>query len=123
MGETFENRDLGEAVFRGVNLYKAVFDDVNLGEATIHNANLTNLSITDANIRGLTILGMRVDLLIEAELDRRDPERGRLRMADPCNPEAVRAMMDHLDAVRSRFFDLLRAADIGMLMARPSADK
>jgi uncharacterized damage-inducible protein DinB len=123
MGQIFENRDMAGTVFRNVNLHKAVFDDVNLGEATIRNANLENVSIVDANIRGLTLFGIRVDRLIEAELDRRDPDRVRLRMADPHDPQSVRAVMDHLDEVRSRFFDALKAADAETLVARPSAGK
>lgn len=123
MNETFENRDLAGAVFRNVNLYKAIFDDVNLGEATIRNANLRNVSIADANVQGLTIFGIRIDRLIEAELDRLDPERVRLRMADPHDPESVRAVMGRLDEVRSQFFAVLRDAEGRALTTRPAADK
>ena len=123
MDEIFKNRDLARAVFRNVNLHKAVFDDVNLGEATIRNANLKDVSIADANIEGLTILGIRVDRFIEAELDRRDPERVKLRIVNPHDPESVRAVMNRLDDVRSQFFDALRATDIEALTARPSAGK
>ena len=75
MPETYENRDMAGAIFRNVDLHGAAFVDVNLGEATIRNANLKNMTIEDANIAGLTIYGIRVDRLIDAELDRRDPER------------------------------------------------
>ena len=117
MGETFEHRDLCRAVFRDVNLYRALFEDVNLGAATIQNANLGDVSIVNANIKGLTIFGVRVDQLIEAELDRRDPERVRLRMTDPHDPEDVRAVLERLDEVRGRFSEALRAADAN---SRPS---
>ena len=73
--ELYENRDMAAALFRNVNLRGAAFVDVNLGEATIRNANLANVTIEDANIVGLTIYGIRVDRLIDAELDRRDPQR------------------------------------------------
>ena len=118
MGKAFEHRDLSEAVFRDVNLYRALFEDVNLGEATIRNANLGDVSIVDA-----TIIGIRVDQLIEAELDRRDPERVRLRMTDPHDPENVRAVIKRLDEVRGRFSDVLRAADADALITRPSTAK
>jgi hypothetical protein len=120
MGETFERRDLSGAVFRDVDLHKALFEDVNLGEATIRNAYLKDLSIEDAYIGGLTINGIRVDELIEAELDRRDPERVRLRMSDSHNPEEVRAVVERLDEVRARFSEALRAADTDSLITRPA---
>lgn len=123
MGEVFEHRDLSGAVFHDVNLHRAVFDGVNLGEATIRDANLRNVTITGANIEGLTIYGIRVDRLIEAEFDRRDPERVSLRMADPHDPRSVRGVMDRLDEVRRQFYAALRAADPDVLVARPSAGK
>jgi len=123
MGKAFEHRDLSGAVFRDVNLYRALFEDVNLGEATIRNANLGDVSIVDANIKGLTIFGVRVDQLIEAELDRRDPERVRLRMTDPHDPEDVRAVIKRLDEVRGHFSGVLRAADADSLITRPATAK
>lgn len=119
MGETFASRDLAGAVFLNVNLQQAVFDDVNLEDASINNANLKNFSIDDAYIGGMTIFGVRVDLLIEAELDRRDPERVRLRISNPNDPQEVRAVMKRLDEVRSEFCERLRAAEAGLLTARP----
>jgi hypothetical protein len=108
-GAVFHRVDLGEATFDDVNLYRARFDNVNLGDATIRNANLSNLVIEDAAINGLTIFGIRVDQLIEAELDRRDPERVRLRIDDPFDSAQVRRVMAHLDEVRADFYALLRA--------------
>jgi len=123
MSETFENRDLSGAVFRGVNLQGAVFDDVNLAGVTINNANLGGLTIENSGIRGMTIFGFRVHELIEAELDRRDPERMRLRMADRHDPEIVQAVMARLDEVRGAFRETLRAADPNLLTARPEPDE
>jgi hypothetical protein len=123
MGELFEKRDLAGSVFRDVNLYQAVFEDVNLEGASIVNANLKDLSIEDAYIQGVTIFGIRVDLLIAAELDRRDPERVRLRMSDAHDPDVVRAVMKRLDALRSGFCDILRSTEAGLLTTRPSPDQ
>lgn len=123
MGELFENRDLGRAVFRNVNLYRAVFDDVNLDGASIGNANLKDLSIEDANIEGMTVFGIRVDLLISAELDRRDPERVRLRMSDSNDPDQVRAVMKRLEELRSEFYALLRSTEARHLRTRPGPDQ
>ena len=136
----FEDREMAEAIFRRTNLRKASFEEVNLEGVSVHNANLSgasfydvnvsdatirsatvaNLSITDSYIRGLTIDGIRVDLLIEAELDRRDPERVRLRITDTEDPECIRAVMARLDEVRSMFYATLRAASPGVLVRRPS---
>ncbi len=133
MSEVFEDRNLTGAIFRRVNLGQvlfndvnlggAEFDDVNLGEAKIHNANLSNLSIDDANIRGLTIFGLCVDQLISAELDRRDPERVRLRMKDLHNPESVRIVMERLEQVRREFREMLRATPANLLVTSPDKGK
>ena len=133
MAELFERRDLSGAVFRSVNLgqatfsdvnlSQAAFDDVNLRSARIRNANLGGLTIDDAYIGGMTVFGFRVDQLIEAELDRRDPERLRLRMADPYDPACVRAVLQRLDEVRAGFAAWLRSTDPALLTARPAPDQ
>jgi hypothetical protein len=133
MKEGFENSDMAHSVFHQVNLHKAVFDDVNLGEATfrnvnlgkatIRNANLGDLQIEDANIRGLTIFGFRIDELIEAELDRRDPERVRMRMVDRFDLDCVREVLSRLDELRGDFITSLRAADPALLQTRPQPDE
>lgn len=142
MRETFEQRDMAEAVFHDVNLHRATFDNVNLGAATFRNVNLGGVSIEGCNIKGLTIFGIRVDTLVQAELDRgdperairvdtlvqaeldrRDPERAMLRMADRHDPACVRAVMTHLDEVRSAFYQLLRSTKPELLVTRPSPNK
>ena len=122
MNEKFENSNMAGTVFHNVNLAGAVFDDVNLAGARIHNANLENFAIEDANIQGLTIYGFRVDRLIDEELDRRDPERSRLRMADCFDPECVRSVLEHLCEVRAGFSAFLREADPALLSARPDPE-
>jgi uncharacterized protein YjbI with pentapeptide repeats len=123
MSQTFEHCKMAGSVFRDVNLGGATFEDVNLAGATIRNANLEGLRIEDANIAGLTVFGFRVDELIEAELDRRDPERARLKMRDPYDPEAVREVMVRLEEIRAAFRQRLRATDAGLLTTRPSANE
>ena len=139
----FEDREMAEAIFRRTNLRKASFEEVNLEGASVHNANLSgasfddvnlsgatirsatvaNLSIEGAYIRGLTIDGIRVDLLVQEELDRRDPERVRLRITDPEDPECVRAVMARLEKVRAMFYAVLRGASPGLLIRRPRPDE
>jgi len=123
MKEIFENRDLSGSVFHNVNLSQVTFEDVNLSEATIRNANLGNLSIEDAYIGGLKVFGFRIDQLIEDELDRRDPERVRLRMADPYDLECVKAVLRHLDEVRAEFCTFLRSTDPALLITKPAPDQ
>lgn len=123
MSERFENRDMAEALFHNVNLYGTVFDDVNLENARIYNANLQNMKIDDANIVGLTIFGLRVDQLIEAEFDRRDPERVRLRTHDVFDPAEVRRVLARLDEVRAEFYARLRATPSDALVAHPGPDR
>ena len=120
MSETFENRDLSGAEFRHTNLRGATFRDVNLESAVIHNANLKDLAIEDAYIKGLSVFGFDVEELIGAELDRRDPEWVRLRMADRHDPKIVRAVMARLDQVRDVFRETLRAAKPSALTERPA---
>jgi hypothetical protein len=133
MGETFENRDmsgavfqrvnLGGASFNDVNLGEAAFEDVNLGGATICKASLVGLTIDEANIGGMKVFGIEIEPLIEAERDRRDPERGRLRMEDPHDPESVCTVLERLEQVRDGFRERLRATPPDVLGARPAPDQ
>jgi hypothetical protein len=123
MNERFENRDMAGTLFHNVNLHKATFDDVNMEGVRIYNANLKDMTIDDANIAGLTISGMRVDQLIEAELDRRDPERTRLRMSNIFDPREVRRVLAHLDELRAEFYAHLRATSQDVLNTHPGPDR
>ena len=123
MAERFENRDMAGTLFHNVNLHGTTFDDVNMEGVRIYNANLKNVTIDDANIAGLTIFGMRIDQLIETELDRRDPERVRLRMSDLFDPEEVRRVLAHLDALRAAFYARLRATPPDVLNAHPGPER
>lgn len=73
--------------FRGERL-----DDVDFSGARLHSPNLAGTRITDGflngadisgYIDGLRVNGVEVAPLVEAELDRRFPERVKLRAADP----------------------------------------
>ncbi|MBN1810916.1 MAG: DinB family protein [Anaerolineae bacterium] len=133
MSQTFEHCDMAGSVFRDVNLGGATFEDVNLAGATIRNANLAGVTIRnanlegfrieDANIEGLMVFGFRVDELIDAECDRRDPERARLKMRNLCDPESVHEVMARLEEIRAAFRQRLCATDVRLLAARPGADE
>jgi hypothetical protein len=123
MSERFENRDMAGTLFHNVNLHKATFDDVNMEGVRIYNANLKDMTIDDANIAGLTIFGVRVDQLIEAEFDQRDPERVHLRTSDIFDTQEVRHVLAHLDELRAKFYALLRATPSDQLNAHPGPDR
>ncbi len=122
-GATFRHLNLAGAVFDDVNLGEALFSNVNLGQATIREANLAGLRIESCAIRGLMVHGIDIYPLIEAELDRRDPQRAALRMSDPFDPTSVGQVMARLDDLRARFRQTLYAADPACLTARPRPDK
>jgi DinB superfamily/Pentapeptide repeats (8 copies) len=77
--------------------------DADLSGARLRSVNFSNVTITDAwlfdsdisgDIRGLKINGVSVEPLIDAELDRRHPERLQLR---PTDVAALRAAFDVVD--------------------------
>jgi hypothetical protein len=80
-GESFEGRDLAEAVFWGVDLSGAHFRDVNLTNVTINGAWLVNVDI-DALIDHVTINGVDVTAYVN-ERDPWYPLRAMLRPPDP----------------------------------------
>lgn len=80
-GSRFEDVNLGGAVFRQVVLDGARFNNVYLTGAVIRGAWLEDVEI-DGELKGLTVNGVEVGPLVEAELDRRYPDRAKLRATD-----------------------------------------
>ena len=68
----FRDADLSRAQFRGVAFHGVVMRGVELGDVRI-----------DGEIKNLVINGVDVVPLIDAELDRRDPDRVTMRPTDP----------------------------------------
>jgi hypothetical protein len=110
-------RRLPGARFEEVDLSGARFAQVNLAGASIHGADATDLDVrevyfADARFRGVVldrvdidgqlghvvINGVEVGPLIEAELDRRHPERVRLR---PTTPAGFREAWDLVEQLWS----------------------
>jgi hypothetical protein len=77
----FTNTDLSGSVFREVDLRGARFANVDLRGAVIRGAWLEDVEV-DALVRNLVINGVDVGPLIEAELDRQDPDRVKMRPVD-----------------------------------------
>ncbi|GAA3213310.1 DinB family protein [Dactylosporangium siamense] len=78
----FDNEDMSGARFRAVRLAGARFQDVDLSGVVMRGVELVDIDIS-GEVRNLTINGVDVGPLVEAELDRRYPDRARMRPTDP----------------------------------------
>jgi hypothetical protein len=78
----FERVDLTGAEFRAVDLSHARFRGVDLSGAVMRGVDLVDVRI-DGEIQNLLINGVDVAPLVDAELDRRHPDRARMRPTDP----------------------------------------
>jgi hypothetical protein len=87
----FNGEDLSGSRFYEVDLTKAHFENVEMASARFQNVYLTGSILRglwledvdiDGEIRNVTINGVDIGPLIEAELDRRHPERIKLRPTD-----------------------------------------
>ena len=80
-GSRFEDVYLTDASFRDVDLTNARFRLVDLTGVVIRGAALVNIDIS-GEIENLRVNGVDVAPLVEAELDRRYPDRAKMRPAD-----------------------------------------
>jgi DinB superfamily/Pentapeptide repeats (8 copies) len=80
-GSRFEDVYLTGARFRDVDLSNARFDQVDLTGVMIRGAALVNVDIS-GEIKNMRVNGVDVVPLVEAELDRRYPDRVKMRPAD-----------------------------------------
>jgi hypothetical protein len=103
MAEEFEDRDLSEAVFWGVDLSRATFRDVNLTGASISHAFVVDVDI-DAHVERLVVNGVDVTQYVN-ERDVWYPLRAMLRPADP---EDVRAAWEALEQTWAATIDRAR---------------
>jgi uncharacterized protein YjbI with pentapeptide repeats len=81
-GSRFERVDLAGAELRAVDLSGAVFRGVDLTGVVMRGVELVNADIC-GEIVNLTVNGVDIGPLVEAELDRRYPDRATMRPADP----------------------------------------
>ena len=82
VGAVFHDVDLTRADFRHVDLAEARFRGVNLWRTTLHGADLVDVTITAGDLENVVINDVDVAPLIDAELDRRDPDRPLTRPDD-----------------------------------------
>ena len=94
-GSRFERVDLSGASFHDVDLSGSRFRGIALHRAVISGSELSDVEIT-GEILNVTINGVDVAPLVEAELDRRDPDRVRMR---PTDPAGFRAAWDLLESL------------------------
>jgi len=81
-GSTFERVDLNGAQFRTADLSEAQFRNVYLHGVVMRGVELVNVDI-HGEIDHLAINGVDVVPLVNAELDRRYPDRAKMRPVDP----------------------------------------
>jgi uncharacterized protein YjbI with pentapeptide repeats len=94
-GSRFEDVYLTEARFHDVDLTNARFHLVDLTGATIRGAALVNVDIS-GEIENLRVNGVDVVPLVEAELDRRYPDRVRMRPTDAAGFRAAWDILERL---------------------------
>ena len=106
-GSRFERVDLTGADFRGVDLTDGRFRGSYFGGVVMSGVELVDVRI-DGEVRNLLVNGVDVAPLVEAELDRRDPDRARMR---PTEPAGFREAWDIVERLwdgtveRARGFD------------------
>ena len=80
-GSRFERVDLTGAEFRAADLSQTRFRGVDLSGVVMRGVELVDVRI-DGEIQNLLVNGVDVAPLVNAELDRRDPDRARMRPTD-----------------------------------------
>ena len=81
-GSRFERADLSGVQFRAVDLTGARFRGADLSGVVMRGVELVNVDI-HGEIENLTINGVDIGPLVNAELNRRYPDRSKMRPADP----------------------------------------
>ena len=112
-GARFEQVQLRAARFRAVDLTAARFDGVALSGAVLRGVELVGAQI-HGEVDGLTVNGVDVGPLVEAELDRRYPDRPRMR---PTDPAGFRDAWDVVERLWEQTVDSARGLDRDLLHA------
>jgi len=110
----FTREDLAGSRFEMVDLTGARFHNVDLTGAVIRGALLVNVDI-DGLLENIRINGVDVAPLVEAELNRRYPDRARMTPADA---DGYRQAWDILERLWQQTVDRARAMDPNLLHER-----
>jgi hypothetical protein len=81
-GSRFERANLSGSTFRDSDLSGARFREIDLSGVVMRGVDLTNVDIYGW-IENVTVNGVDIGPLVEAELNRRDPDRAKMRPTDP----------------------------------------
>src|SRR4051794_5351748 len=112
----FRDQDLSGARFERVGLRGATFTAVDLREvrirgAVLHGSRLRGVELADVELNGelrnVVVNGVDIAPLVEAELDRRTPDRAKMRAGDPDGLRVAWAVLERLWAgtlARARTF-------------------
>jgi len=118
MREIVASEELKGARIRDSDLSGAQLRGVNLSNVSITDAWLFNTSISGA-IGGMTVNGIPIEPLVEAELDRRHPERTELR---PTNVDGVRRGFDVVDEMWAPTIERARVLPADQLHVRVAGE-
>jgi hypothetical protein len=99
--------DLRSSRFHRVDLTGAEFRSVDLSNVVMRGVELVDVDIT-GEVRNVTINGVDVGPLITAELDRREPERAKMR---PTTPAGFREAWDVVERLWAETVDRARRLD------------
>jgi hypothetical protein len=94
-GSRFERVDLSDAQVHDVDLGGARFRGVNLRGVVMRGVELVDVDV-HGEIRNLTINGVDIAPLVIAELDRRYPDRAKMRPEDPAGFRAAWDLVERL---------------------------
>ena len=92
-GSRFEHADLSGAEFRDVDLSGARFAGIDFSGAVLRGVELANVSIY-GELLNVTVNGVDIAPLVDAELNRRYPDRAKMR---PAGPAGFREAWDILE--------------------------
>src|SRR5690348_10102323 len=84
----FDRVDLSGSQFRACDLTGVRFRGIDMARVVMRGVELADVEIS-GEIQNLTINGVDVGPYVEAELDRRDPERPKMRPTDPAGFRAA----------------------------------
>jgi uncharacterized protein YjbI with pentapeptide repeats len=104
-GSRFEDVNLANAVFRDVTLRNARFHLVDLSGVVVRGADLTDMDLS-GDVENLRVNGVDVAPLVEAELNRRYPDRAKMR---PTNADGFREAWGILERLWAQTVDRARA--------------
>lgn len=110
-GSRFDRVDLSGAAFFAVDLSNARFRGTDLRGVVMRGVELVDAQI-DGEIERLLVNGVDVAPFVEAELDRRDPDRPRMR---PTDPQGFRDAWDVVERLWEGTVDRTRRLDPQLL--------